>query len=137
MDTYLDILSKNRLKITPKRKAVISLFLKAGRRLGPLDVHRRLSRKSALGLPTVYRILEEFCGAGILFRIASYDRQLYYTLNKGAGEHRHHFVCRCCKRVEEVEGCHFDDTAMKIERKLGCRIEAHLFQLEGLCARCA
>ena len=137
-ETYSGVLKNNGLKVTPRRRAVIDLFLKAGRRLGPLEVHRRLAKKvGTLGRPTVYRILEELEAAGILLRVVADDRQLYYTLNKGPDDHHHHFVCRRCQRIEEVVGCQFDDTVQKIERKLGCRIEAHLFQLEGLCAHCA
>lgn len=137
MDAYLKILKEHHLKLTPRRKAVIQLFLKAGRRLGPLDVHGKLAKKvSSLGLPTVYRILDEMCGSGVLNRVASGDRQLYYTLNKAPHDHRHHFVCRRCNRVEEVQGCAFDKTALVIEKKLGCKVESHLFQLEGLCAKC-
>jgi Fe2+ or Zn2+ uptake regulation protein len=137
MNAYLDILRKNALKITPKRKAVICLFLKSGQRMGPQEVHQRLSKKAGtLGLPTIYRILEELKELGILERVVSNDRKLYYSLCVCPDEHHHHFICRKCKRIEEVAGCSFSATARAIEKKLNCRIEEHLLQIEGLCAAC-
>ncbi len=136
-EAQIKTLKDKGLKNTPRRSAVIGLFVKAGRRMGPLEVHRRISGQvPTLGLPTVYRILEELYEAGILLRVTADDRRLYYTLNAGVNEHRHYFVCRRCKRVEEVTGCRFAEVSRDIEKKLGCRVEGHLFQLEGLCARC-
>jgi Fe2+ or Zn2+ uptake regulation protein len=137
MNAYLNILKEHALKVTPKRKAVIGLFLKGGRRMGPQEVHRQLSKKAGtLGLPTVYRILEELKELGILVRVVSHDRKLYYSLCACPDEHHHHFICRKCKRIEEVDGCSFSETARAIEKKLNCRIEEHLLQIEGLCAAC-
>lgn len=137
MNSYLAILKKHSLKITPKRRAVIALFLKTKRRLGPAEIYRDLAKKiSPLGLPTIYRILEEFCRIGILVRIVHKDRALSYSLCALLDKHHHHFICRRCQRVEEVESCCFGQTAKAIEHSLGCRIEEHFLQIEGLCASC-
>jgi Fe2+ or Zn2+ uptake regulation protein len=137
METYLRKLKEHRLKLTPRRKAVISLFLDSQSCLGPYDVHRILKHKiKPLGIPTTYRILEELCSIGVLARIQSRDRHLYYTLCSIPESHHHHFICRKCKRIKEVEYCNFKGVSSFIEKKMNCKVESHLIQIEGLCARC-
>ncbi len=137
MELYLQILKNNRLKITPKRKAVIDIFMISGSCMGPYDVYRELRKKlSILGLPTVYRILGELTKAGILIQSLSEDRQLRYTLCTLPNEHHHHFTCRKCKKVEEVDYCNFRGVSQFIENKLNAKVEAHQLQIEGLCSRC-
>src|SRR5208337_3010549 len=119
MQSYLGLLKQNGLKITPKRMAVIDLFLKNNRRMGPHEVYQKLSKDiNPLGLPTVYRILEELKNIGVLIQIPFEDRQLYYMLCKMPDEHHHHFVCRACRRVEEVEYCNFGAVSKFIEKNL-------------------
>jgi len=137
MELYLQALKDNRLKITPRRKAVINLFASCGMRLGPYDVYGRLKKKvPTLGLPTVYRILNELTKSGILIQSLSEDRQLRYSLCALPGEHHHHFTCRKCRKVEEVEFCNFKGLSKFIEKNLKAKVEAHQLQIEGLCSKC-
>lgn len=137
VDRYLSILKKSGYKLTPKRKAVIELFLKENRILAPKEVYKQLEKKiQPLGFPTVYRILEEFSLAGILIPVQSEERLLSYALCRRPQEHHHHFICHSCQRVEDVDYCGIAGAQQVIEQKLGCRIDAHLFQLEGLCSDC-
>jgi Fur family ferric uptake transcriptional regulator len=105
--------------------------------LSPYDVHAKLKKKLLMiGLPTVYRILAEFKNAGILVQSLSEDRQLRYALCTLPNEHHHHFTCRKCKKVEEVEFCNFKGVSQFIENKLNAKVEAHQLQIEGLCSKC-
>jgi len=137
MEAHFQILKDNKLKITPRRKAAISLFKDSGVCMGPYDVHKKLrNRLPTLGLPTVYRILEELSRAGILIRSLSEDRQLRYMLCVHPHEHHHHFTCRKCKKVEEVDFCNFKAVSQFIENKLNAKAETHQLQIEGLCSKC-
>lgn len=137
METHLKTLKDNKLKITPRRKAVISLFEYSGACMGPYEVHKKLKNKlPVLGLPTVYRILDELSRAGILIRSLSEDRQLRYMFCAHPYEHHHHFRCRKCKKVEEVDFCNFKGVSEFIENKLNAKIESHQLQIEGLCSKC-
>jgi len=130
-------LKQNRLKITPKRKAVIGLFIESNQVLSPYQVHARLKRRFArLGLPTIYRILDELARIGILVKAENTDRQLSYGLCRISGTHHHHFICRRCKRIEELEYCDFVTMSRIIEEKLNCKAETHFLQIEGLCSKC-
>ena len=137
MDSYLKILKNDNRKITPRRKAVISLFMDNNASMGPYEVFQKLRKKILpLGLPTVYRILDELKELGILIQVPSGDRQLYYMLCRLPEEHHHHFVCRECKKTEEVEYCNFDEVSRFIEKKLNGKVENHSLHIEGLCAQC-
>jgi Fe2+ or Zn2+ uptake regulation protein len=138
MNPYLARLKENGLKVTSQREAVLDLFAKDNSRKTPYAVHKQLKKRlPQLGLPTVYRVLEELKEIGLLIQIPSEDRQLHYSLcNLPGHKHHHHFVCRKCKKVEEVEQCNFKAVAAFIRRKLGAIVESHSLQLEGLCSDC-
>jgi Fe2+ or Zn2+ uptake regulation protein len=137
LDTYLSILKTEGFKLTPKRKSVISLFIKEKRILAPQDVHQKLKAViTPLGLPTIYRILEELSSIGILVPVVSDDRLLSYALCGKPQEHHHHFVCRKCHKVEEVDYCNFGAISKLIARKLGGLVERHSLHIEGLCVQC-
>ena len=137
MQSYIQVLKDNRLKITPRRKAVIDIFIKHSARLSPYDVHAKLKSKlPTLGLPTVYRILAEFKNIGILVQSLSDKRQLLYAFCTLPHQHHHHFTCRKCKKVEEVDFCNFKGISRFIENKLNAKAESHQLQIEGLCSKC-
>lgn len=134
---YLEILKENRLKITPKRRAVIEIFLAKGSYLGPYEIRSMLGRKLIkVGLPSIYRILAEFESAGILIKVERKNRQLYYSLCKKPQEDHHHFICRECNKVEEVEFCNFGEISQFIEKKLKGKVQYHSIHIEGLCSKC-
>ncbi|MFA6358022.1 MAG: Fur family transcriptional regulator [Candidatus Omnitrophota bacterium] len=137
INNYLITLKENHLKITHRRKAVIELFLKEGRYLGPYEIRDRLKKiHLKVGLPSVYRILEEFEKAGILVKVEHKSRQLYYSLCKNPYKDHHHFICRECNKVEEVEFCNFQEISRFIEKKLNAKVQYHSLHIEGLCSKC-
>jgi Fe2+ or Zn2+ uptake regulation protein len=80
--------------------------------------------------------LAEFKDTGILVQSLSENRQLRYALCTLPNEHHHHFTCRKCRKVEEVEFCNFKGVSKFVEKNLNAKVEAHQLQIEGLCSRC-
>jgi Fe2+ or Zn2+ uptake regulation protein len=137
LDAYMDRLRNHGFKITPKRRAVIELFMTREEYLSPAQVWQGMKNSFRhLGLPTIYRILEEMKEAGILIRVEKDNRQLYYTLCKNPQSDHHHFICRRCRKVEEVAYCNFRDISEFIKKNLKARAETHTIQIEGLCSEC-
>ncbi len=137
LDAYLSILRSQGFKLTPKRRSVIELFIKEKRILAPQDVHQMLKAViTPLGIPTIYRILEELSSIGILVPVLSDNRLLSYALCGKPKVHHHHFVCRKCHNVDEVDYCNFDAISKLIAKKLGGVVERHSLNIEGLCIRC-
>ena len=137
MEKYLQALKRQRLKITPQRRAVIAFLLRRKTHASPYDVYAGVKKNiPRLGLPTIYRILEEMRGIGLLTQVLSPDRRLYYSLCAHPEKHHHHFTCRKCRRVEEVGFCNFKDISRFIEKNIQGKVESHLLQIEGLCSSC-
>jgi Fe2+ or Zn2+ uptake regulation protein len=131
-----DILRKLGLKVTPKRLEVMRCLGEEASFLSAEEVWRRLrSRHTSIGLPTVYRILDELAGAGVATRIFMSDRKQYYFLCSNQ-EHHHHFVCESCHRVEDVARCCLDDLIGEVAQRSGARVTSHILQINGICAAC-
>ena len=139
IDHYIARLKKNGHRITPKMRAVIELFLKRETILDPFEVQSGLQKRfKGVGLPTIYRILENLANSGILVTAANQDRQLrYYICRDIESEHHHHFICRKCGKVEEVNLCLMEEVSRYVKRHLKATVQSHFLQIEGLCARCS
>jgi len=135
--TYINKLKANKLKLTPKRQAILDCFVHEGRYLTPENVWEHLKKQfKRLGLPSIYRNLESFEDCGILVKIQKEDRRLYYALcqggNHGHDHHHHHIVCIKCGRVSDVEGC----VLRGIVKAGGYKVLKHFIQFEGICPKC-
>lgn len=131
-----DILRKLRLRVTPKRLEVMCCLGEEASFLSAEEVWRRLRlHHTPIGLPTVYRILDELTGAGVVTRIFMSDRRQYYFLCSNQ-EHHHHFVCESCHRVEDVERCDLDGLINEVAQCSGARVTSHILQINGVCGAC-
>lgn len=130
------ILKKLKLKITPKRLEIMCCLALEPSFLSADDVWQRLKPQfSRIGLPTVYRILDELAEAAVITRIFMSDRKQYYYLCTNQ-EHHHHFVCESCRRVEDVERCGLDVVSRELAQRSGARITSHILQINGVCGSC-
>ncbi len=137
IELYLERLRQNDLKVTPKRREILRLFLESGAYHSPLDIHRYLTKRFArTGLPTVYRILHEFSQIGLLKLYYHPDRQLYYYFCDMSGTHHHHFFCIDCHRVQTVLYCEFDALKKHVAETLSAEVTDHHLEIEGQCSRC-
>lgn len=127
------ILRGLKLKITPKRRAILEILAGEGGYASPEEVwHKLKHRFDRVGLPTVYRNLEELASGGAISKIIHPNRQLYYYYC-GNREHHHHFVCLSCRRVEDVAFC----ALAELEKAVAGRIVSHVFQANGYCRECS
>ncbi|OYD13952.1 hypothetical protein CH330_09730 [candidate division WOR-3 bacterium JGI_Cruoil_03_51_56] len=130
-------LRKNGFKVTPKRKAIAQLLLSSNKALTPTQVWRKLRpTMGKLGLPSVYRILEELTVAGLLTRIDLFDRILRYAASCAKPGQHHHLVCVKCGRVDIIDCCFQKKEASRIEQQTGFKITSHSMQVQGLCPNC-
>ncbi|SNB46961.1 Fur family transcriptional regulator [Geobacter sp. DSM 9736] len=126
-----------RLKSTPKRLAILDLLAQETVYVSPEDIWHKLKGEfSRIGLPTVYRNLEELAGGGVISKVIHPNRQLYYYFCPRQ-EHHHHFICLSCRRVEDVDFCGMDEIERQVSEEIGGRVLSHIVQVNGLCRDCA
>jgi Fe2+ or Zn2+ uptake regulation protein len=88
-----------------------------------------------IGLPTVYRNLEELADGNIISKITHPNRQLYYFFC-GNNEHHHHFVCLSCRNVDDINFCAIHELRKEVKKKLNAQVVSHILQVNGLCKEC-
>ena len=118
---------------TRQRAAIRRAFERAGRPLRPQECHRLAGADVPdLGIATVYRNIRDLVESGWLRVVelpGSPDR--YETAAKS---HHHHFHCRRCDGVFEVETCPGGFAALAPR---GYRVEGHDLILYGVCRSCS
>ena len=131
------MLKELQLKVTPKRMAILDFLAGASTYVSPEEVRQKLQAQfTSIGLPTVYRNLDELAAGGIISKIIHPNRQLYYYFCPNI-HHHHHFICLSCRRVEDLQIC----TVKGFEEEIGGRIKgkvlSHILQVNGLCQGCS
>ena len=125
------------LKATPKRLAILALMGREAAYVSPEDIWLKLKEQFArIGLPTVYRNLEELAAGGVVSTVIHPNRQLYYYFCPNQAHH-HHFVCISCRRVEDVDACVLGEIEREVGEKIGGTVLSHVVQVNGLCRACS
>jgi Fe2+ or Zn2+ uptake regulation protein len=136
MDSHRTV-KKLGLKATPKRIAILEILSEEFVYLCPEEIWRKLqTRFKRIGLPTVYRNLEELSQGGVIMKIIHPDRKLYYYFCENS-HHHHHFVCISCRKVQDLEFCGEEQVIKEVEDTLKGKVVSHLFQVYGLCRECS
>lgn len=124
------------MKATPKRLAMLAALESARVYKSPEDVWRALRRKfTSIGLPTVYRNLEELEKGGIISKVMHSNRQLYYFFCRHKAHH-HHFVCISCRKVQDFASCAEKEIEKEIKTSIRGRVVSHILQVNGFCEEC-
>ncbi|MFZ5996773.1 MAG: Fur family transcriptional regulator [Nitrospirota bacterium] len=134
---YIQTLKNLNLKTTPKRLAILEILADEFVYMGPDDIWKRMKERfRRIGLPTVYRNLEELAEGGVISKVIHPDRKLYYYFCKNR-DHHHHFICVSCRRVEDVSFCAEREITMEVTEKIKGRVLSHILQINGLCRKCS
>jgi len=128
-------LRKAGLKVTlPRLKILEILERTATRHMSAEDIYRTLlDSKEDIGLATVYRVLTQFEGAGLVTRHHFEDGMAVFELNQGT--HHDHIVCIDCGRVEEFVEPGIEERQTAVAQRLGFDIRDHSLILYGHCER--
>ena len=117
---------------TAQRRAIREVIAAADGPLGPREVlDAARCAVPNMGIATVYRNLKTLTESGWLHVVeAPGETQRYERAGKG---HHHHFSCRGCGRMFEVNGCPGGLAEILPE---GFTLEDHEFFLYGRCTDC-
>lgn len=124
------------LKVTAPRIAILAVLEASRKRhLSAEDVYKQLLKNGEeIGLATVYRVLTQFEGAGLVCRRHFETGQSVFELN--SGEHHDHLVCIKCGKVVEFCDDLIEERQGRIATDHGFRIEDHSLVIYGICAEC-
>lgn len=128
-------LRKAGLKVTlPRLKILEILENSATRHMSAEEIYKKLLDSSEdIGLATVYRVLTQFEGAGLVARHHFEDGMAVFEINQGS--HHDHIVCMDCGTVEEFVDPEIESRQNVIAERLGYKIEEHSMVLYGRCQR--
>lgn len=129
------------LRATRARIAIGEALAEAGAPMGLADLEILLAHEQ-LPRSTVFRAVSELTAAGILNRYEFEEGFARYEIADGPRGHHHHFICRECRRVLDLDGLgelerHMGRAEASIESTDGHIVEGHRLDLFGLCSRCA
>jgi Fur family transcriptional regulator, ferric uptake regulator len=127
-------LKKAGLKTTVPRLKILSLLDESPQRhLTAEDIYRQLLEADEdIGLATVYRVLTQFEGAGLVIRHHFEGGTSVFELNEG--KHHDHMVCVECGQVFEFFDSRIEERQKQVAEEAGFCIDDHSLYLYGVCA---
>jgi Fur family ferric uptake transcriptional regulator len=113
------------LKVTYPRKRILEILeSERPRHMTADDIYRHLvEADEEIGLATVYRVLNQFEGVGLVEKHNFEKGQALYELD--SGEHHDHMVCVETGKVIEFISEEIEAAQRKIAEKHGYEIEDH------------
>ncbi len=117
---------------TQQRSAIRSALERAGRPLSPQELRAEARREvPELGQATVYRAIKALLAEGQAVEVKVPGEPDRY---EAAGKsHHHHFLCRACNRMFEMNGCPGNLHQLAPS---GYAVESHELTLYGRCPSC-
>ncbi len=124
------------LKATlPRLKILQILENSATRHMSAEDIYRALLGSGEdVPIATIYRVLTQFEGAGLVARHKFEGEHSVYELNEGS--HHDHILCVECGRVEEFVDETIEQRQQAIAEEHGYSITDHSLIIQGICASC-
>ncbi|MEA3276058.1 MAG: ferric iron uptake transcriptional regulator [Pseudomonadota bacterium] len=124
------------LKVTLPRVKILNLLETSDKRhQSAEDVYKSLLEKGEeIGLATVYRVLTQFEGAGLVCRHHFEGGQSVFELNRGG--HHDHLVCVKCGKVVEFLEETIEERQSTIAQEHGFALVDHSLVIYGLCPDC-
>ncbi len=133
---FLPQLKALNLKATPKRLAILEILSEASGYMGPEEIWNIMKERFGnVGLPTVYRNLEDLSKGEVIIKVIHPDRKLYYFYCRNVSHH-HHFVCVSCRKVEDIQFCGMKEIEDEVKSALKGHVVSHLLQVYGFCNNC-
>ncbi|EMR12386.1 ferric uptake regulation protein [Methylophaga lonarensis MPL] len=128
-------LRKAGLKITlPRLKVLEILEHSKQRHLSAEDVYKALLEMGEeIGLATVYRVLTQFEGAGLVSRLNIDGGHAVFELEDG--DHHDHLFCVKCNRIVEFYDEVIEQRQRAIAEANGFEMTDHSLYIYGICNR--
>ena len=129
-------LRKAGLKVTLPRLKVLEIMEKSEHRhMSAEDVYKALlDMGEEIGLATVYRVLTQFEGAGLVSRLSIEGGHAVFELQDGC--HHDHLLCVRCNKIEEFIDDVIEQRQRAIAAEKGFEMTDHSLYIYGICKAC-
>jgi len=139
-DALLGKMKDHKIKITRQRERILECLLSTHQPQTAETILAKLKKAKDAGacdLVTVYRTLHQFEKINLVQKSFFSDNSAQYCLNDLEDhEHHHHFLCRKCHKITEIDLCVIENQTKILEKK-GFRDISHRLEFFGLCPQCA
>ena len=123
-------------KLTPQRRAMLSVIALSRDHFTPTDIHNRVCQEHPdIGLVTVYRTLHIFAELGFICEVHTGGSRRSYVMRRPS-EHHHHLICSHCGLVIDFADCDLGELEQRLSQETGFEIESHLLEFSGCCRNC-
>ena len=121
------------LKVTLPRMKILEILESSDKRhLSAEDIYKvLLDADEEIGLATIYRVLTQFEGAGLVIRHHFETGQAVFELERG--KHHDHLICVKCGKIVEFVDESIETKQKEIAAKNGFRISDHSLIIYGIC----
>ena len=126
-------LRKAGLKVTLPRMKILEILEESPQQhLSAEDLYRVLMNShEEIGLATIYRVLTQFEGAGLVIRHHFEGGQAVFELDRG--KHHDHLICIKCGKIVEFVNAFIEEQQKKIAKEAGFNITDHSLIIYGEC----
>lgn len=126
----------NQVRLTPIRRRVLEVLLRADRPLGAYDLAEMMAPQGRRMAPvTVYRALEFLIEQGLAHRLASLNA--YVASSQAAdGRSAAFLICESCGDVSEVASQELHEALSALHKSHAFSPRTRLIELSGRCAQC-
>lgn len=121
------------LKVTLPRMKILEILENSSKHhLSAEDIYKvLLDAGEEIGLATIYRVLTQFEGAGLIIRHHFETGQAVFELERG--KHHDHLICVKCGKIVEFLDESIEAKQKEIANKNGFSISDHSLIIYGVC----
>jgi len=134
-----DVLRKKRIRLTPQRKKILSIFINSQKHLTPEEIYD-LVKDKGIGIATVYRTIEILKKNEIIKEI-TIAKTRYYELKMFGEKCMHiHFKCDICGTVYDCDNIKLGLKMISLrdytESVYGVEVKDLTVTMNGICKNC-
>ena len=134
-DDLIELLRARGQRVTSQRLVILRELRRRRRHATAEEIHRAVHYDlPGTSIPTVYATLDLLVELGLARK---FDAGTGSGLYDARTEPHEHIVCRCCGRVDDLDG-ELDTTALeRTASAAGFQVERAELVISGLCSECA
>jgi len=118
------------------RSAIIALLDAQECALSAYDIEDALRGERGVARASVYRVLDDLVGLGLVTRIEVGQGTARYEAARPGGDHHHHMVCDRCGEVQPFADADLERAVDRLAHRVAVDVAEHEIVLHGSCAAC-